>query len=102
MSYFYRLLVLIGSDIKPTQEDCEALKEYARNCVTQSNSKLARENRLKFFQLLLTNTTDKPNQIQNQIMKFYNFNEKKLKSLNSYFTLNLKDISNKKKIEFVK
>lgn len=102
LSYFYRLLVLIGSDIKPTQEDCEALKEYARNCVTQSNSKLARENRLKFFQLLLTNTTDKPNQIQNQIMKFYNFNEKKLKSLNSYFTLNLKDISNKKKIEFVK
>jgi len=102
LSYFYRLLVLIGSDIKPTQEDCEALKEYARNCVTQSNSKLARENRLKFFQLLLTNTTDKPNQIQNQIMNFYNFNEKKLKSLNSYFTLNLKDISNKKKIEFVK
>lgn len=102
LSYFYRLLVLIGADIKPTQEDCEALKEYARNCVTQSNSKLARENRLKFFQALLTNNSDKPNRIQDQIMDFYNFKETKLKSLNSYFTLNLKDISNQKKIEFVK
>lgn len=102
LSYFYRLLVLIGADIKPTQEGCEALKEYARNCVTQSNSKIARENRLKFFQFLLTNNTEKPSRVQNQIMEFYNFKEKKLKLLNSYYTLNLKDISNQKKIEFVK
>lgn len=102
LGYFYKLLVLIGSDIKPTQDDCEALKEYARNCVTQSNSKLARENRLNFFNSLLTNNSEKPNKIQNQIMDFYNFNDRKLKSINTFFTLNLKDISKNKKIEFVK
>ncbi len=102
LEYFYRLLVLIGTDIKPTQDKCEALKEYARNCVTQSNSKLARENRLRFFQLLLTNSSGEPNSIQNDIMNFYHFNDRNLKHLKSYFTINLKYIVNHKKIEFVK
>jgi hypothetical protein len=74
--YFYKILVLIGSDIKPTQENCEPLKEYARNCVTQSNSKSARESRLKFFNDLLLNRTNKLNKVQSQILSFYNLNEK--------------------------
>lgn len=100
--HFYRLLVLIGSDIKPTQEKCEPLREYARNCVTQSNSKTARENRLLFFQLLLTNTVNKPNKVQEQIMEFYGFKDKKLMNINTFFTLNIKDISNQKNIVFLK
>ncbi len=100
--HFYRLLVLIGSDIKPTQEKCEPLREYARNCVTQSNSKTARENRLLFFQLLLTNTVNKPNKVQEQIMEFYGFKDKKLMNINTFFTLSIKSISNQKNIEFIK
>lgn len=102
MIYFYKLLVLIGPDIKPTQDECESLKEYARNCVTQSNSKNARTNRLSFFQALLTNKKGNPNNTQRDIMKFYDFKDKKLKKLTTYNTLNLKEISAKKKIEFLK
>lgn len=100
--YFYKLLVLIGSDIKPAQDKCRSLQEYARNCVTQSNSKPAREKRLDFFQSVLTNRKEKPNAIQNDIMNFYSFNNKKLKIISSYHTLNIKEFSDIKTIDFLK
>ncbi|MEO5777368.1 MAG: DUF262 domain-containing protein [Flavobacterium sp.] len=42
--------------IRPTNDDCTALKEYAINCVSQSNSKNAREERLSFWENVLLNT----------------------------------------------
>lgn len=99
--YFYKLLVLISFDIKPTQDKCESLKEYARNCVTQSNSKLARDNRLKFFKLLLANSKAEPNSVQKDVMNFYKYSDKKLKKLTNFYTLNIKEISSKKEIEFL-
>lgn len=100
--YFYKVLVLIGSDIKPTQNKCKALKEYAINCVTQSNSKLARENRLRFFQRLLLNPKEKSNKIQNDLMKFYEISDKALKSVAKYYTLSIRDLTKKKNIDFFK
>lgn len=102
LAYNYKLLVLISNDIKPTQDECEPLKEYARNCVTQSNSKLARESRLLFFQKLLANPKEKPNQIQTALMKFYNYQNKKLKKLSNYYTINIKELEKQKGIEFLK
>jgi len=52
---FYRVLVAIGPDISPTNEDCPPLQDYAINCVSQSNSRRAREERLSFFVTLLLN-----------------------------------------------
>lgn len=55
------LLVINGTDedglqmIRPSNEKCQSLREYAQNCVTQSNSKSARENRLLFFNKILKN-----------------------------------------------
>ncbi len=55
------LLILDGVDnegrqfIRPSNEDCDALKNYALHCVTQSNSKEARKNRLDFFNAVLKN-----------------------------------------------
>ena len=100
--YFYKVLVLIGSDIKPTQDKCKSLKEYARNCVTQSNSKLARENRLKFFLLLLKNPKERPNAVQNDLMRFYGYEVKKLKKLVRHYTLNIRELNKQKNIEFLK
>jgi hypothetical protein len=100
--YFFKLLVLIAGDIKPTQEKCEVLKEYARNCVTQSNSKAAREHRLKFFQNLLTNAKEKPNSTQTEVMKFYDFEDRALKKTGTYHTLNIKELSQQKEIDFLK
>lgn len=51
----YRSLLIVDQYINPSNEDCPPLKEYAINCVSQSNSKKARENRLKFFNSLLLN-----------------------------------------------
>jgi Protein of unknown function DUF262 len=56
LEYQYKLLVLIDSDIYPTNDKCWSFQEYANNCVSQSNSKRAREERLTFFEKLLLNT----------------------------------------------
>jgi len=51
----YEVLLLIDPHISPSLEDCDPLREYALNCVSQSNSKKAREARLKFFRSILLN-----------------------------------------------
>lgn len=57
LSKQYNLLVRIQDFIYPSNYSCDAFREYALNCVSQSNSKTARENRLKFFNDLLCNET---------------------------------------------
>ncbi|MBA7533985.1 hypothetical protein ES705_26231 [subsurface metagenome] len=63
LEYQYRVLIILdGTDgdgkqlIRPSNEDCDALRKYADNCVTQSNSKDAREYRLSFFNAILKNS----------------------------------------------
>ena len=68
---FYRALVLVDEHIYPTNEDCETLKEYARNCVTQSNSKKAREERNQFFKDFLLNATTTANETQEDILEYF-------------------------------
>lgn len=75
--FWYRiLLVLDGVDeegrqfIRPSNEDCNALRDYANNCVTQSNSKTARENRLKFFNSILKNTSVDGNDTLNDVLGY--------------------------------
>jgi hypothetical protein len=70
------LLVLDGEDkdgrqlIRPSNENCEALRDYANNCITQSNSKAARENRLKFFNAILKNTTTSENEVLKEVLNY--------------------------------
>ena len=51
----YEFLAFIDKNgyIRPTNEDCETLKEYAYHCVTQSNSKLARITRQSILEDIL-------------------------------------------------
>ncbi|MBO9595462.1 MAG: DUF262 domain-containing protein [Niabella sp.] len=101
LKYFYKILVLIGKDIKPTQDACEPLKEYARNCVTQSNSKAARENRISFFKNLFLNTGTKANQVQNEILQFYDLPKTSIVKVEKYISISVEKLSNKKpNIEF--
>jgi len=100
LAYFYKILILISPDIKPTQDDCEPLKEYARNCVTQSNSRAARENRLVFFAELLLNTDKKPNNTQKKILSFYTLDDKKMKNVGSFYTIDIASLSSVKNITF--
>lgn len=77
LNYQYQiLLILDGADddgrqfIRPTNEDCDALKDYATNCVSQSNSINARENRLLFFNSVLKNTDISKNDILIDVVNF--------------------------------
>ena len=87
--YFYKLLVLISSDIRPTQESCEVLREYARNCVTQSNSRFARDNRLIFLESLLLNSGKIINDTQKQIITFYKLDKKSTIRIEEYLEIDI-------------
>lgn len=65
LDYQYKILLFLNQKdkegyqyIRPTNEECEALKNYAINCVSQSNSKRAREERLLFWESILLNNID--------------------------------------------
>ena len=97
--YQYRiLLILDGEDqegrqlIRPSNDECEALKEYANNCVTQSNSKTAREKRLVFFNAVLKNTEIEKNEILADILNYLSaiYNDRvQLKKVDRYQLLNV-------------
>lgn len=57
LQYQYKILTFISDNdfIAPSNEDCPPFMNYAINCVSQSNSKRAREMRLQFFEQLLCN-----------------------------------------------
>lgn len=99
LKYQYNLLILIGEDIYPTNDKCWPFQEYANNCVSQSNSKRAREERLIFFEKLLLNTdtslSSEANDFLVDIVSFYDLPEPRLKSVDSgsYFLLDIESLS---------
>jgi hypothetical protein len=88
-TYIYQILVLISGDIFPSNDECPSFQNYARNCVTQSNSKSARQERQNFFEALLLNESKSPNLVQKDVMSFYKMRDIGLKQHKSYFTLDL-------------
>lgn len=101
LDYQYQiLLILDNSDkegkqfIRPTNEDCSALKDYANHCVSQSNSAHARAARLKFFNYILKNTDVENNEILIDVLNFLtdNYGEERvqLKEMKEYQLLDIK------------
>lgn len=70
----FKVLVFISNNglISPSNDEYDLFKEYAINCVSQSNSKRAREQRLLFFEALLANQSKDPSEEQLQLMRFAN------------------------------
>lgn len=83
LKYIYKLLILIQEDISPSNEFCPPFREYALNCVSQSNSKNAREKRLKFYADIFLNTTSVPNKDQADVMAFYEIEKYQLYKIDS-------------------
>ncbi len=54
----YKVLLAIGPHISPSIDGSTSLRDYAINCVSQSNSKNARNERLHFFNSVLLNKYD--------------------------------------------
>jgi hypothetical protein len=92
---FFSLLLKIQGDISPSNEKCEPLQFYAYRCVSQSNSKAAREDRLTFFNELLLNDKKKPNKLQKILIKFYSLNATDIIEVENYLTLNPDNIKTK-------
>lgn len=68
---FYKILVAFGDYMVPSNEKCEPFQEYAFHCISQSNSKNARDERKKILNSILLNKKDKPNKTQKKILKFF-------------------------------
>ena len=84
----YKVLVLISKGISPSNKTCEPLKEYAENCVTQSNSKKARNRRVEILIDILLNETPEINQTQKDLVNFYGLPNELVK-IGKYYTLNI-------------
>lgn len=101
LKYFYKLLVEFGEDIYPSNETSNVFQTYARNCVTQSNSKSARLERLAILESIFLNETASPNLAQQDILNYYQILDSELQSKDLYYTLNLNRImSLKPNIQF--
>ena len=88
----YDELVAISNNefITPSNDECEPFREYAINCVSQSNSKKAREKRLLFFEELLCNKNKEGNDVIAEINTFlyqeFGF-DKELKKIGDYYII---------------
>lgn len=92
--YQYKVLLSISPYISPSEEDSKSLREYALNCVSQSNSKKAREYRLSFFNSILKNKEQNIslNLILSDVANY--IDEKKIfdlsfKEINGYHLINI-------------
>jgi len=94
LNYFYKTLVLIEGGIYPTNDNCEAFKDYARNCVTQSNSKFAREERLKLFNELFLNDSSEFNETQQNVLNFFGILNYKKETINGFTLISAKELQN--------
>lgn len=69
--HFYRVLTRIGPYIRPSQDKCEPFRDYAYHCVTQSNSKAARQARNDILTNILCSDNAAPNPTQQKIMQYF-------------------------------
>lgn len=90
----YRILAFISESglISPSNESYNLFKEYAINCVSQSNSKKAREARLLFFEELLANRNECINNTQGQLIRYIEVERKNrinISKIDGYLMINI-------------
>lgn len=80
LRYQYKVLIVLDRKdnegrqfIRPSNEESEALKGYANNCITQSNSKAARDSRLSFFDSVLANTDIRQNETLADVLNYLSY-----------------------------
>lgn len=89
---FYKILIFIDEDINPSNEECVPFYDYAENCVSQSNSKTARESRSQFLNTLFLNETQAANDMQKAILKFYGLKSTDVTSVGQFTVLDIKKL----------
>lgn len=84
----YRVLVKVGPHIRPSQTECEPLREYAFHCVTQSNSKAARQARHEILVGLLLNPDPTPTPVQTAVLSYFRLDANNLIQSGDFWILN--------------
>ena len=98
LQYQYKILTFISENdfITPSNEDCRPFMDYAINCVSQSNSKRAREMRLQFFEQLLCNKKENGGDVVNEIidylLKEYGLDKIELNPIGKYWLIDLSNL----------
>jgi hypothetical protein len=92
LEYFYRLLLKFNDHINPSNEKCEPFQLYAFHCISQSNSKNAREERLKIISDIFLNNNKKPNKYQKSILNYFELKIDDLKILEGYLNISLEKL----------
>lgn len=83
----YATLAFISKGVSPSNEQCQVLKDYAFHCITQSNSKKARESRLRILIELLLNQNNTANESQKSVATYFGFDPAaSFKKIGKYLT----------------
>ncbi len=96
LNYIYELLVEFNNDIIPSNEECEPFQLYAFHCISQSNSKSAREERLKILENLFMNSSTKPNSTQKKVLKYLKLTADDMVEVSKFLMFDLKSVKKSK------
>lgn len=111
--YIYKLLVFFDNDIVPSNEKCYAFQEYAFNCISQSNSKNAREVRNSILEDIFLNKDNQPlakkhdkeetNMNLIDVLEFYKLSDSDLVNIEGLYLIDIIKMGNlKPEINFYK
>lgn len=89
LNYFYELLLKFNADITPSNQNCAPFQNYAFHCISQSNSKVAREARSKIFDQIFLNGKKTANKTQKDILKYYEIDKEPLIMVENFYTLDI-------------
>lgn len=87
--YYYELLICFNDDINPSNERCEPFQLYAFHCISQSNSKAARDARLEIMEEIFLNTKQKPNKTQKAVLRYYGLQDSAVVQKENFTTIDL-------------
>jgi hypothetical protein len=87
LNYFYELLLKFNDDIIPSNQNCAPFQNYAFHCVSQSNSKVARETRSKILDQIFLNEKQTANKTQKEILKYFKIDKEPLIKIENFYTL---------------
>lgn len=98
--HVFKVLVKIGPYIKPSQVKCEPFREYAHNCVTQSNSKAARLIRHQILWEICCNKYEKPNPVQVKVLDFFGIHSDAIVNVDGLWTFDPQSLHDPSNHEF--
>jgi hypothetical protein len=91
IDHIYDTLILFDDDIVPSNDCCEPFQNYALHCVSQSNSKAARDARYNIIMSLFGNKFDNISDNMSKILDFYELDSSAIIDVAGYsmFDLNI-------------